>query len=116
MNNNTHHIMRYIKTLEKAFPNHIINDASHWTFSDITQQMIVADDKEITFVKKNSSNSQFFKYIIALEATKGKKWDEDIDIIIIINTNNYIPYFEEYVNKMGSELFIDDVMKYLLLD
>jgi hypothetical protein len=105
--------MQFIKTLEEAFPNHIITDSSHWTFSDITQQMIVADDEEITFVKKNSSNSQFFKYMIALEATKGKKCDEDIDIIIIINTNNYIPYFEKYVESMGKEIFIDDVMKYL---
>ena len=105
--------MQFIKTLEEAFPNYIINNASHWTFSDITQQMIVADDEEITFVKKNSSNSQFFKYMLALEATKGKKWDEDIDIVIIINTNNHLLYFEKYVKSMRSKLFIDDVIKYI---
>ena len=105
--------MRYIETLEEAFPNHIITDSSHWTFSEITQQMIVADDDEITFVKKNSSNSQFFKYMIALEATKGKKCDEDIDIIIIINTNNHILYYGKYVNSMGRVLFVNDVMKYI---
>ena len=105
--------MRYIKILEEAFPYHIINDATYWTFSDITQQMIMSPDDEITFVKKNSSNSQFFKYILALEATKGKKWDEDIDIVIIINTNNHLLYFEKYVKSMRSKLFIEDVMKYI---
>ena len=105
--------MRYIKTLEKALPNHIINDATHWTFSEITQQIILAYVDEITFVKKNPSNSQFFKYMLALEATKGKKYDEDIDIVIIINTNNHLLYFEKYVKSMRSKLFIEDVMKYI---
>lgn len=104
--------MRYIKLLEEAFPYHIINDGTYWSFSEITKQIVLAHDDEITYVKKKPSNSQFFKYILALEATKGKKWDEDIDIVII-NTNNYLLYFETYVKSMSSKLFIEDVMKYI---
>jgi len=105
--------MQFINTLEKALPNHIINDGTHWSFSKITKKIIMAHDDEIIYVKKTQSNSQFFKYILALEATKGKKWDKNIDIVIIINTNNYLVYFEKYVKSMSSKLFIDDVMKYI---
>ena len=106
--------MQYIIALEEAFPNHIINDGTYWSFSEITKQIIFARNNEITFVKKNTYNTQFFKYVLALEATKGRKWHDDIDIMIIINVNNYILYYNKYVKSMGTSLFIKDVIKYIL--